>query len=217
MYIPEHFSLPRERALELLRGARAGDLVTVTPDGLTATFVPMLLQVDADGDRLLGHLSRVNPQWQHPGEALFIVNGLNDYVDAEWLSRPDAVSVSTWNYLTVHAHGELVVHDDAQWCLDAVRRMSQAHGDDTLSSMPTDDVERKLRAIVGVELRITRLEAKAKMSQNKSPEVIEQVIAGLAEAGSVEAAEWMRENSLPRAQAKAELLAGIRQQAGSAR
>lgn len=214
MYIPEHFSLPRERALELLGGARAGDLITVTPDGLTATFVPMLLQ---DGDRLLGHLSRVNPQWQYPGEALFIVNGPHDYIDAAWLSRPDAVSVSTWNYVTVHAHGELIVHDDPQWCLDAVRRMSQAHGDDTVSGMTTDDVDRKLRAIVGVELRITRLEAKAKMSQNKSPEVIEQVIAGLADAGSVEAAEWMRDNSLPRAQAKAELLAGIRRQAGTAR
>ncbi len=217
MYVPEHFSLPRERAFGLLSGARAGDLITVTPDGLTATFVPMLLDRDADGDRLLGHLSRVNPQWQHPGEALFIVNGPHDYVDAAWLTRPDAVSVSTWNYVTVHAHGELLVHDDQQWCLDAVRRMSQAHGDDTVSSMPLDDVERKLRAIVGVELRITRLEAKAKMSQNKSPEVIEQVIAGLAEAGSVEASEWMRENSLPRARAKAELLAGIRQQAGTAR
>lgn len=77
----------------------------------------MLYQPGEGLGSLIGHLSRVNPQWRHPGEALFIANGPQDYVDAEWLSRPEAVSVPTWNYVTVHVHGELIAHDDPQWTL----------------------------------------------------------------------------------------------------
>jgi transcriptional regulator len=217
MYIPEHFALSTQQSIELLSPVRGGDLITVGVDGLAATFVPMLYQPGAELGTLIGHVSKVNPQWRDAGEAMFIVNGPEDYVDAEWLSRPEAVSVPTWNYVTVHAHGELIAHPDQQWCLDAVRQMSAARGDDTVETMPQQAVEVLLRSIVGVELRITKLVGKAKMSQNKSPEVIEQVIAGLAESGNEEAASWMREHSLPRAQAKVEMLAGLRDQAGTAR
>jgi len=216
MYVPEHFALSTEQAAELLSPVAGGDLVTSGPAGLEATFVPMLYQPDGGLGSLIGHLSRVNPQWRHPGEALFIANGPQDYVDAEWLSRPEAVSVPTWNYVTVHVHGELIAHDDPQWSLDAVRRISAGRGDDTVHTMPDDAVEKLLRSIVGVEIRITKLVGKAKMSQNKSPEVIEQVIAGLEKAGNTEAAEWMRQYSLPRAQAKAAMLADLREQAGTA-
>lgn len=216
MYVPEHFALSTEQAAELLSPVAGGDLVSSGPNGLEATFVPMLYQPGEGLGSLIGHLSRVNPQWRHPGEALFIANGPQDYVDAEWLSRPEAVSVPTWNYVTVHVHGELIAHDDPQWSLDAVRRISAGRGDDTVDTMPEDAVEKLLRSIVGVEVRITKLVGKAKMSQNKSPEVIEQVIAGLEKAGNIEAAEWMRQHSLPRAQAKAAMLADLREQAGTA-
>lgn len=216
MYIPEHFALSTQQSIELLTPVRGGDLVTTGPDGLAATFVPMLYQPGGTYGTLIGHLSKVNPQWRDVGEALFIVNGPQDYVDAEWLSRPEAVSVPTWNYVTVHAHGELIAHPEPEWGLNVVRQMSAARGDDTVETMPDEAVEVLLRSIVGIELRITKLVGKAKMSQNKSPEVIEQVIAGLAESGNAEAANWMREYSLPRAVAKAEMLAGIREQANTA-
>ncbi len=211
MYIPEHFALTTEQSLRALAGVVAGDLVTIGPDGPEATFVPMLHEPGDEFGVLTGHVSRINPQWRHPGRALFIVHGPGDYIAAEWLSRPEAVSVPTWNYLTVHAHGDLVVHPEPQWCLDSVRRLSAARGDHTVDELPDAEVDRLLRSLVGVELRISSLAGKAKMSQNKSPEVIEQVIDGLEGAGGEETADWMREHSLPRAQAKADLLAGIRQ------
>jgi transcriptional regulator len=217
MYIPEHFSLSLDQSIALLSPVSAGDLVTVGPDGLAATFVPMLYRPGGDFGTLLGHVGKVNQQWKHTGEALFILNGPQDYVDAEWLSRPEAVSVPTWNYVTVHAHGELIAHPEPEWCLQTVREMSAARGDDTVTTMPDAAVEVLLRSIVGIEVRITKLVGKAKMNQNKSPEVIEQVIDGLAQAGNAEAAEWMRQHSLPRARAKAEMLAGLREQAGTAR
>lgn len=217
MYIPEHFALTTEQAIELLSPVRAGDLVTTGPGGLAATFIPMMYVPSEGFGRLIGHVSKVNSQWKDAGEALFIVNGPDDYIDAAWLSLPEAVSVPTWNYVTVHAHGELIAHPEPEWMLQTVRELSLAQGDDTVTTMPEEAVEILLRSIVGVELRITKLVGKAKMSQNKSPEVITQVIEGLAEAGNQEAADWMREHSLPRAEAKAALVEGIRREAQSGR
>jgi len=95
--------------------------------------------------------------------------------------------------------------------LAAVRRLSAAHGDASVDAMDPAEVGRLLRAIVGVELRITRLLGKAKMSQNKTPAAVNQVIEGLRGSGERATADWMAEHSLPRALAKAELLSGIRE------
>lgn len=211
MYVTEHFALTAEQSLAALAGVVAGDLVTVGPDGPEATFVPMLHEPGAGLGILTGHLSRINGQWRHPGRALFIVHGAGDYIAAEWLSRPEAVSVPTWNYVTVQVAGDLVIHSEPEWCADAVRRLSAGRGDHTVDELTAAEVDGLLRSIVGVELRITSIVGKAKMSQNKTPAVVEQVIAGLEESGGTATADWMRENSLPRARAKADLLAGIRQ------
>ena len=217
MYVPAHFAMSAGQVAEVLATAPAGDLVTVGPDGLVATYVPMLFDADAGvHGRLVGHLSRVNDQWRPaaaPGgvDALFIAHGAGDYVEADWLSTPDAPSVPTWNYVTVQVWGRLVVHDDPAWMLEAVRRLSAAHGDATVDTLPTAEVDALLRAVVGVELQITRVAGKAKMSQNKSPQVVRSVIDGLRGAGGEDTAAWMEEYSLPRAQAKADLLAGIRE------
>ena len=216
MYVPAHFAMTTEQVVGVLASAPAGDLVTAGPDGPTATYVPMLYDPEVgEHGALVGHLSRVNDQWRQPGSALFIVHGPDDYVEAGWLSTPEAASVPTWNYVTVHAHGELVVHDDPEWTLAAVRRLSAAHGDASMDAMPPGAVEKLLRAVVGVELRIARLTGKAKMSQNKTPQVVGQVIDGLRQAGGAETADWMAEHSLPRAEAKAELLATLRPLEGS--
>lgn len=210
MYVPEHFALTTEQSLAALSGVVAGDLVTTGPDGPEATHVPLLHEPGGEFGLLTGHLSRINPQWRRPGRALFIVHGPGDYIASEWLSRPEAVSVPTWNYVTVHAAGDLVVHDDPEWSLASVRRLSAARGDHSIDALTGAEVERLLRSVVGVELRITGLVGKAKMSQNKSPEVIGQVIEGLDSTGDEATADWMRTHSLPRAEAKADLLAGIR-------
>lgn len=217
MYIPDHFALSTAEAERLLSPVAAGDLVTRGERGLQATFVPMLFTQAGEHGTLIGHVSKVNSQWRDEGEALFILNGPQDYVDANWLSRPDAPSVPTWNYIAVHAHGELIAHPDPEWTLDAVRRLSAGRDDHAVDDLPEEAVEKLLRSIVGVELRITKLVGKAKMSQNKSPEVIAQVIEGLAESGNADAAEWMREHSLPRAEAKLNMLSEIREQTSTNR
>ncbi len=215
MYVPAHFAMTTAQVAAVLAAGAAGDLVTSGPGGMVATYVPMLHEPDGSPyGRLLGHLSLVNDQWRaastDPVEALFILHGPADYIEAEWLSTPGSPSVPTWNYVTVHAWGQLVVRRDPEWMLAAVRRLSAAHGDASVDSLDPAAVGKLLRAIVGVELRISRLEGKAKMSQNKTPTVVGQVIDGLRGTGGDDTADWLAEHSLPRARAKADLLAGLR-------
>ncbi len=123
MYVPAHFAMTPEQVRTVLESGAAGDLVTVGPDGPVATYLPMLFDPAAGGlGSLIGHVSRVNDQWRTPGEALFILHGPDDYIEAEWLNTPGSANVPTWNYVTVHVYGRLVVHDDPG--LDARSRPS---------------------------------------------------------------------------------------------
>ncbi|MEO3825473.1 FMN-binding negative transcriptional regulator [Actinomadura sp. B10D3] len=188
MYVPAHFSADDAEVRELLAGCGAADLVTSTPRGLVATYLPVLYDPAAgEHGALLAHVARNNDQWSNPaaGESLFIVHGPDAYVSPSWyLSKAEhGRVVPTWNYLTAHVYGRLVVHDDPEWVGRMVRRLTEHHENGRTSAWSVDDappafIEGQLRAIVGLELVITRIEAKAKMSQNRP----EADIAGVVEA-----------------------------------
>lgn len=220
MYVPRHFAMTDDQTAELLASAETAQLVTAHPTGPVATLLPILFDPDAaPRGALLLHVMRPNDQWRDPGlgEALAILSGPDAYVAPEWFASFDvAPGVPTWNYVTVHAYGNLVVHDDAAWTLDVVGRLSARYGYD-LAQVPADAVERMLRATVGLELRITRVEAKAKLSQNKTPADIEGVMAGLRGVGHGQLAAAMGDVSLPHARARADLVAGVRSRLGDVR
>ena len=177
MYVPAHFSASDAEVRELLAGCPAADLVTSTPDGLLATFLPVLYDPAAgEHGALLAHVARNNDQWREPasGESLFILHGPDAYVSPSWYASKAEHGrvVPTWNYLTAHVYGRLVVHDDPEWVESMVRRLTDRHERDLPRPWSVDDappafVAGQLRAIVGLELVITRVEAKAKMSQNR--------------------------------------------------
>jgi transcriptional regulator len=101
--------------------------------------------------------------------------------------------VPTWDYTLLHVHGTLVVHDDPAWLLLLVRRLTDPHEAGqrapwSVEDAPAEYVEAQLRAIVGLELVISRVDAKAKLSQNRSPADIAGVVAALREAGRGELA-----------------------------
>ena len=101
--------------------------------------------------------------------------------------RETAKVVPTWNYVAVHAYGELVVHDDARWLEDLVRRLTDHHAASrhepwSVDDAPADFVQAQLRAIVGSELPITRLEGKAKLSQNRPVEDRRSVVHHLSQS-----------------------------------
>ncbi|MCP9948532.1 FMN-binding negative transcriptional regulator [Actinomadura madurae] len=188
MFVPAHFSADDAEVRELLAGCGAADLVTSTPRGLVATYLPVLYDPDAgEHGALLAHVARNNDQWREPaaGESLFILHGPDAYVSPSWYASKAEHGrvVPTWNYLTAHVYGRLVVHDDPEWVGGMVRRLTDRHENGRIPAWSVDDappafVEGQLRAIVGLELVITRIEAKAKMSQNRP----EADVAGVVEA-----------------------------------
>lgn len=199
MYVPRPFAVDSEQARELLRQVVVGQLVTATDSGLVATLLPWV--VDLDANALLGHVARPNPQWQTPwrGEAVVLSHGPNGYVSPSgYASKAEhGRVVPTWNYAAVQVHGELVVHDDVDWVADVVRRLTERHEQHrdepwAVTDAPSDYLAGQYRAIVGVELRITRLEASMKMSQNKSDADAAGVADGFAASGSPVIADLIR-------------------------
>ncbi len=227
MYVPEHFAMAPEQVRELLDHLPAADLVTAHDHGLVATFLPFVHDPDVgEHGALLTHVARNNRQCSDPviGEAMVLVHGADHYVSPRWMPSfaEHGQVVPTWNYLTVHVHGELIAHDDAAWTEDVVRRLTERHerpggsggaGGYRVDDVPPDHLRRMLRAIVGLELRITRIDAKAKMSQNKQPADVEGVVAGLRAEGAGPTAEqtatWMAAHSLPAALRRADVLAEV--------
>jgi transcriptional regulator len=202
MYIPAHFAADEATVGELLRNHGAADLVTLTAEGLAATLLPFVYLPDAgEHGALHGHLARNNTQWELPavGDALAIVRGPDAYVSPSWYASKAEHGrvVPTWNYLTAHVYGRLVVHDDPDWTEDLVRRLTAKHEGGREHPWSADDaprafIEGQLRAIVGVELLISRVEAKAKLSQNRPPADVDGVISGLRERGDMRSADAVR-------------------------
>ncbi|MDE3134762.1 MAG: FMN-binding negative transcriptional regulator [Acidobacteriota bacterium] len=211
MYLPKHFRADERETRELLEGIRVADLITPTDAGLFATFLPLLYESPGDspgggpGDSsggaelgsLLGHVARKNDHWrlQPNGESLVIVHGPDAYISPGWYAskREHGRVVPTWNYLTAHIHGELLVHDDPRWLEALVRRLTSRHEAAqpqpwSVDDAPRDYVDAQLKAIVGLELRITRVQAKAKLGQNRPTADIDGTIAGLRAGGDQELA-----------------------------
>jgi transcriptional regulator len=202
MYVPAHFAVDEAVARELLANVGAADLITSTPDGLSATFLPLLYDPSAaERGVLLGHVARNNQQWRQPvnGEALVIVHGPDAYISPSWYAATAEHGrvVPTWNYITAHVYGELTFHDDPTWVEMIVRRLTERHEAYIKHPWAVDDapreyIEGQLRAIVGLELTISRVEAKFKLNQNRSKQDRDGVVEGLEERGDAGVAEAMR-------------------------
>ncbi|HXZ74459.1 MAG TPA: FMN-binding negative transcriptional regulator [Streptosporangiaceae bacterium] len=219
MYIPAHFAVDASAVGELLTRHGAADLITLTEDGLLATMLPFVYEPTAgEHGTLYGHVARNNDQWRKPalGESLVIVRGPDAYVSPSWYAAKAEHGrvVPTWNYVTAHVYGQLVVHDDPAWVEGVVRRLTAKHEAARLASpgqqMPwsVDDaprayIEGQLRAIVGLELQIIRIEAKAKLSQNRPVGDIAGVVSGLSARGDARSATAVEQANAERVLAKA--------------
>ena len=196
MYQPGHGRfVTRDPAALLaeLSAAVPATLVTLSGGALRASILPMLFDPrDGEHGTLRGHFARGNPQWRETDtsvEALAIFNGPEAYVSPRLYpsTRESERHVPTWNYVTVQAAGPLAIIDDRDWLLDIVRRLTVRHESSaerpwSADDVPSDYLEAQLRGIVGLELRITRLDAKRKLSQNRdasdAASVIETFAAG---------------------------------------
>jgi transcriptional regulator len=172
-------------------------LVTIGAGGFRTSILPMLFHPEeADGGMLRGHLARGNPHWREitpDTDALAIFNAPDAYISPAWYEekRLTGKVVPTWNYTTVVVHGRITLRPGPDWLLGHVRRLvdRQEAGRPvpwSIDDTPEGYVETQVRAIVGLELRISRIDAKRKLSQNRSAADIEGVIEGLGEGSPKE-------------------------------
>jgi transcriptional regulator len=191
MYVPRFNAMEdADEIRHVVAAAGAAELVTIGEDGFpNATLLPVIW----DEERLVFHIARANRQWttiEPDSPALAIVTGAQGYISPSWYASKAEHGrvVPTWNYSAVHFTGRLEVHHDSGWLLDAVTRLTDLHEQTREQPWSVDDapagyVEKQLRAIVGIEMAIEKVEAKAKLSQNRSEADRAGVIEGLRREG----------------------------------
>ena len=207
MYLPSHFKEERTAVVHgLIRDHPLGTLVTLGPQGLDGNHMPF--QIDPEPrpfGTLRAHVARANPMWREFSqdvEALAIFQGPQAYVTPSWYptKQENGKVVPTWNYLVVHAYGPLRVVEDTAWLRNFVEgltnRFEAGRADPwKITDAPDDYIERQLSAIIGLEIPVTRLLGKWKVSQNRVPADREAVARGFKGAGDAVMAEWVQAGS----------------------
>lgn len=196
MYLPKHFEQQDLESLTaLLNAYPLGTLVTQHDGVLEANHIPFLLEGDlAVGGKLLGHVAKGNPVWTDmtsSQESLVIFQGPEAYITPNWYPSKQVHHqvVPTYNYAVIHLYGTLsVTHDAAakrRIVEDLTAGMEKKRKSSwQVSDAPADYIEKMLNAIVGIELTISRIQAKWKVSQNRDVHDREGVAFGLTDPDS---------------------------------
>lgn len=197
LYVPPHFGIDDPDTLHRFIERHAfATLVSSGASGLHVSHIPFVVDRDARGVRLLGHVARANAHWQAlegADHVTAIFQGPHAYISPSWYAHHP--SVPTWNYAVVHAHGKARLMDEAQ-LHELLMRLSATYEAGNpkpwkMSELPADYVDTMLKAIVGFEIEVERLEGKFKLSQNR-PAEIPRVIAELEARGEPGLAALMR-------------------------
>ncbi len=193
MYVPTSFAETHVPTLHaLMRAHPLGTLVVPTADGLDANHLPFVLHPQpVPFGTLHGHVARPNPVWRGmalTGQALVIFQGPERYISPAWYPSKGETGgkvVPTWNYAVVHAYVTPRVMDDRDWVRRHLEDLVRLHEEPRaepwrVSDAPADWLERTADGVIGLELVITRLVGKFKLSQNRPMADREGVVAGLA-------------------------------------
>ncbi len=175
MYRPKHFAL--DDVAEYLALMQAQPLATVvqhTEAGLQANHIPLLVERQNDAWRIRGHVARANSMWQVANaQVLLVFQGADAYISPSWYASKaiDHKAVPTWNYAAVHVSGRLVVHEDEAWLRDLLTDLTAEHERHMptpwgVGDAPPAYIAANLRALVGIEIEVTQVVGKWKVSQN---------------------------------------------------
>jgi transcriptional regulator len=204
MYLPAPFaeSCPEELQ-RIMREHPLAMLVTQRPDGLEADHLPFLLIADQGSlGSLQAHVARANPLWRavRDGDAVLVVfRGTDGYISPNWYPGKQETHrhVPTWNYEAVHAHGRIRVRDDEKFLRAVLGRLTRVHEASEprpwrMSDAPADYLAEELGQIVGIEIELTRIEGKRKLSQNRDARDFENTVQTLESRGQQDLAAAMR-------------------------
>jgi transcriptional regulator len=178
MYVPPKFFVDDQAAWRIVDDAGAGMLVIQTPEGLASVYVPVI--VSEDRRTMLSHLARANPWWKTVSdgtEVLALFLAASAYVSPNYYpSRLESPGVvPTWNYVAAEVRGRATLHDDSEWKLNQVTRLThhfERPYDPEWKVADLDETYRngQLKGIVGIEIEVLGIQGKAKLSQNR-PEI----------------------------------------------
>jgi len=181
MYVPPHFSETRPEALRMLIDAHPlGALVINGPLGLDANQIPFEFDASVGAQGYLrGHVARANPLWQEvrDGDPVLVIFRASDaYISPNWYPSKHETHrvVPTWNYQVVNVHGRIKVMDDEKFLRGLVGRLTREHETKAesqrawrMADAPRDAIDTLLKAIVGIEIEVTQMVGKFKLSQNR--------------------------------------------------
>ncbi|HLQ27424.1 MAG TPA: FMN-binding negative transcriptional regulator [Acidiferrobacterales bacterium] len=199
MYVPSYFEETRVEVLhQLIREHSLAVLVTLGSEGLNANHIPFEIDPEpAPFGTLRGHVARANPVWRDSSkevEPLVIFQGPQAYITPSWYQTKKETGkvVPTYNYVVVHAYGPLRVVEDRAWLRGLVERLTNRYEAARpvpwkVTDAPGDFIEKMLGAIVGMEIPITKLVGKWKVSQNRPSADRDGVVKGLREINSADA------------------------------
>ncbi len=205
MYLPAQFAEPRvEELTRVIRDNPLGILVRSTHAGFEADHLPFLLDVEhSSPSALIAHVARANQVWQeiNDGDKVLVVfRGVQGYISPNWYPGKHETHrrVPTWNYEVVHAHGTIHVRDDEKFVRGIVARLTREHEAEQpkpwkMGDAPADYLSEQLRHIVGIEVRLTRLDCKRKLNQHHERHDREGAIQGLESRGNHDLAQAMRD------------------------
>lgn len=209
MYLPQPFAEPRIDELQrIVRDNALGILVRPSGTGFEADHLPFLLEAGPHGPgTLIAHVARANPVWQEMGNGdpvLVVFRGEQGYITPNWYPGKHETHrrVPTWNYEVVHAHGTIHVREDQKFVRGVVARLTHQHEANQskpwkMGDAPADYLDEQLRCIVGIEVRLTRLEGKRKLNQHHAGPDREGAIRGLESVGNTGLAQAMRDTEKP--------------------
>lgn len=203
MYVPAAFAVSDPAELQrIIREHPLGVLITPVEGGVDANHIPFALDA-AHGPhgRLLAHVARANPLWQQCRQGTRVLVGFRGdehYISPNWYpsKHESHRQVPTWNYEAVHVHGWLTVHEDERFVRGVVARLTRTHERTEpvpwrMGDSAPDYIDAMVRAIVGIEIGIERLEGKCKLGQNREPRDVAGAVAVLRTRGEEDIAHAM--------------------------
>lgn len=203
MYVPAHFAETRKEVLHSrIVQHPFGTLITHGSSGLDANHIPFELAAeDGEFGVLRAHVARANPVWQEVAsgdEVLVVFHAGDAYISPNWYPSKHELhkQVPTWNYMVVHAHGRMTILDDERYVRGVVGRLTRTHEASEpkpwkMGDAPKDYVDAMVKAIVGIQVEITRLVGKSKLSQNKEARDIQGAAEALKSSGESQLADAM--------------------------
>ena len=194
MYVPAQFQMKeRSDAVALMQAHPFAALVSHDAGGLYATHLPTVTRQEGESLVVECHMARPNPHWKRlaaaaDAEAMMIFSGPGAYIRPGWYpsKAEGGKTVPTWNYAIIHAYGRVEIIQDGQWLLRHVTALTAQQESPYAapwkpSDAPADYIEAMIRGIVGIRLAVARIDAKAKMGQNRDTRDALGAADGLAE------------------------------------